>query len=283
MDVLAAASKSFTEAKKRPSTSSSRLYTVKVKEAVNGTVTVSQTILYEGSSLTVTATPNENYVIDTVRINGKSYGNAAVITIPEVQGNMYVEVTFKLAWKNPFVDVNENDWFYSYVAWAHFNGIANGTSENTFSPDTALTRSMLVTFLWRAEGCPDAALTAGFSDVADGMFYTEAVAWAAENGIVMGYSDGRFGPDDVITREQIAVIMYRVAEYRGYDVTAAKTTDLSAFTDTASVSDYALDGMRWAVGYGLMVGRDGSRLEPKGKASRAESVTILARFYADVK
>ena len=250
---------------------------------MNGTVTVSQTILYEGSSLTITSTPDENYVIDTVKINGRTYGNAALITIPEVRGNVYVEVTFKLAWQNPFADVSESDWFYPYVAWAHFNGIANGTSANTFSPDTVLTRSMLVTFLWRAEGCPDAKTPAGFADVADGMFYTEAVAWAAENGIVMGYSDGRFGPDDIITREQIAVIMHRVAGYKGYDVTAEKITDLSAFTDTASVSVYALDGMRWAVGYGLMVGRDGSRLDPKGRASRAESVTILARFYADMK
>ena len=140
---------------------------------------------------------------------------------------------------------------------------------------------MLVTFLWRAQGCPEAQQAAGFADVAEGMFYSEAVAWAAENGIVMGYSESEFGPDDTITREQIAVILYRTAKYLGYDVSNA--ADLSAFADADSTSSFAVEGLRWAVGAGLMIGNENGMLTPKGDASRAESVTILSRFYTNVK
>ena len=282
VEALNAATDIFLAAKNRTPTRPVEIYQVTVEPTVNGTVSVSQKLLIEGTSLTITSTPAEHYRVASVVVNGRDLGDAEVITIPAVYEHMIVRVTFAEAWENPFVDVAEDDWFYDYVAWAHMNGIANGTSENTFSPDVALTRSMLVTFLWRAEGCPSADQSAGFADVPADAFYSDAVAWAAEKGIVMGYSEDTFGPDDKITREQIAVIMHRFAAYKGYD-TAAVDTDLSGFADTDAISDFALDGMRYAVGSGLMIGRDGNLLSPLGEASRAESVTILCRFFAENK
>ena len=231
-------------------------------------------------TLTITSKPDKYYAVESVKINGRDFGAEEVITIEAIAENLTVEVTFKCIWENPFNDVSEDDWFYPYVAWACINDITSGTSENTFSPHVSLTRAMLVTFLWRAEGCPAAQQKTAFVDVADGMYYTDAIAWASENGIVMGYTDGTFGPDDIITREQIAVVMYRTAVYRGEFDAAETAADLADFTDAASVSDYAVEGMRWAVGSGLIIGNDG-KLNPRGDASRAESVTILSRFFEE--
>ena len=150
----------------------------------------------------------------------------------------------------------------------------NGVAEGKFSPDATTSRAMIVTILWRLEGWPEAADSA-FGDLTQD-WYIRAVNWAAENGIVNGMSADRFAPNDPITREQFAAILYRYAEYKGKDVTAS--ADLSRFTDAYGIHEYALDAMSWANAEGLITGLTETTLDPVGKATRAQAATILFRF-----
>lgn len=175
----------------------------------------------------------------------------------------------------PFTDVKEGDWFYADVEYAYTRGMMNGMGAGIFSPHSTTNRAMIVTILYRLEGSPATGAPA-FSDVPQGQWYSAPVAWAAENGIVDGYGDGRFGPLDVITREQMASILHRYAAYKGYDTSA--WADLSGFTDLGQVSGYAQAPMHWAVGFGLINGTTATTLAPKGGATRAQAAAILARF-----
>jgi hypothetical protein len=175
---------------------------------------------------------------------------------------------------NPFTDVNEDDWFYNAVSFVNENGLMTGTGETTFSPAANTSRGMIVTILWRLEGEPVAEKPFTFTDVGDGKWYYKAVAWAAENGIVDGYSADKFGPEDNITREQMAKILCSYAAYKSYDVSARG--DLSAFTD--SPSGWALEYVQWAVAEGLIQGKDNAILDPLGKTKRSECAAILQRF-----
>ena len=183
-------------------------------------------------------------------------------------------------WVNPFADVKESDWFYAAVKYANENGLMNGTSTTTFAPNATLTRAMLVTILYRYAGEPAVTGQNPFSDVAAGQWYTDAIIWANANGIVEGYGGGLFGTDDNITREQLAVILYRFAQKMGLDV--SKSANLSGYTDADSISDWALDAMKWANANGLINGRTTTTLEPGGTATRAEAATILMRFLENV-
>ncbi len=176
----------------------------------------------------------------------------------------------------PFTDVAADAWYADAVAYAVEHGLMNGTSASTFSPLMTTDRAMIVTILYRLEGEPAVTGTSAFSDVADGQWYTDAVIWAADNGIVTGYDTGAFGPGDTITREQMAAILYRYASYKGYDVTAS--ADLSGYADQAQISGYALTAMQWANAEGLITGTSDSTLTPGGSATRAEAATILMRF-----
>jgi hypothetical protein len=181
---------------------------------------------------------------------------------------------------NPFIDVGLGDWFYNSVMYAFENGLMNGISASRFGPDTTLTRGMLVTILYRMEGSPAVSGGAVFDDVAPGMYYTQAVEWASGHGIVTGYGNGKFGPDDLITREQLAAILYRYASYKGYDVSGQ--ADLRSYSDEAKIHDYAVTPMRWASFTGLIAGRSATTLVPAGNATRAEAATILMRFDENV-
>ncbi len=175
-------------------------------------------------------------------------------------------------WENPFTDVKDSDWFYGAVEFVSQNGMMKGIGGTDFSPNTTVTRGMLVTILWRLENEPATTKTIAFSDVSDGNWYAKAVAWAAEKIIVTGYA-GKFNPDDALTREQLAAILYRYAAYKNYDVSAVDS--LSAYADKPS--DWALSSVNWAVAEGLIRG-SGSSLDPKGSATRAQTATILQRF-----
>lgn len=175
----------------------------------------------------------------------------------------------------PFSDVKSTDWFYEPVEYAYENGLMTGTGSSTFSPNLTTTRGMIVTILHRMEGEPDAS-RAAFNDVPRSRYYAEAIDWASANGIVSGYGSNRFGPDDPITREQMASIMYRYSEYKGYDTSASAS--LNRFKDGSSVSNYAKNVMRWAVGSGLLSGRTADTLAPQGQTTRAEAATILMRY-----
>lgn len=178
----------------------------------------------------------------------------------------------------PFTDVGENDWFREAVAYVYGAGLMNGTGANTFSPGGTTTRGMIVTILHRLEGSP-AAWGGSFPDVPAGQYYSQAVAWAASNGIVNGYDTGLFGPNNSITREQMAAILYRYAAYKGYNVSAR--ANLSAYADAERVSGYALDAMSWANQTGLITG-SGNNLLPGGDAIRAQAAAILMRFCRNV-
>ena len=177
---------------------------------------------------------------------------------------------------NPFTDVSEKDWFYGDVMFVYENGLMLGTSKTLFSPHGTATRSMMATILWRMEGSPAPKGKNSFTDVEAGKWYADAITWTAENGIFAGYGKDKFGPDDPITREQLAAIFYRYADYKGYDLTVKG--DLDKFKDADKITDYAKTAMQWAVGSGLVKGKSGNLLDPQGTATRAEIAAMLHRF-----
>ena len=177
---------------------------------------------------------------------------------------------------NPFTDVSEKDWFYSDVMFVYENGLMLGTSKTLFSPHGTATRGMMATILWRMEGSPVPKGKNSFTDVEAGKRYADAITWTAENGIFAGYGKDKFGPDDPITREQLAAIFYRYADYKGYDLTVKGNLD--KFKDSDKITDYAKTAMQWAVGSGLMKGKSGNLLDPQGTATRAEIAAMLHRF-----
>lgn len=178
-----------------------------------------------------------------------------------------------------FTDVKADDWHIEAVAFVLSKGIMGGTSETKFEPETNIDRGMIVTMLHRLEGTPEAAPSA-FTDVKAEQYCAEAIGWASRNGIVQGYSDTEFRPTREISREQLASILYRYAQLKGYDT--SEQADLSAYADAADVSGYALDGMRWAVAKGLISGVTESTLAPGGSATRAQAAMILMRFCENV-
>ena len=177
---------------------------------------------------------------------------------------------------NPFTDVSEKDWFYGDVMFVYENGLMLGTSKTLFSPHGTATRGMMATILWRMEGSPAPKGKNSFTDVESGKWYADAITWTAENGIFAGYGKDKFGPDDPITREQLAAIFYRYADYKGYDLTVKGNLD--KFKDADKITDYAKTAMQWAVGSGLMKGKSGNLLDPQGTATRAEIAAMLHRF-----
>ncbi|MDR2355249.1 MAG: S-layer homology domain-containing protein [Clostridiales Family XIII bacterium] len=176
----------------------------------------------------------------------------------------------------PFSDVTAANWFYDAVKYVYDKGLFTGVSSGTFSPDTSMNRAMMVTVLYRLAGSPAADTDGAFNDVTDGSWYAEAVNWAANSGVASGYGDGRFGPLDNITREQLAAMLLRFAGLTGS--AAQVNADLDRFDDAADISPWATDAMRWAVGTGLIQGTDAGLLNPRREATRAELATIVARY-----
>ncbi len=172
----------------------------------------------------------------------------------------------------PFTDVSESSWYYEAVKFMYEQGLMAGTGETTFSPNTATTRGMIAAILYRLEGNPETDASMSFTDIGPGEYYSEAIAWAAEQGIVAGYSETLFGPDDPVTREQLVSMLYR---YAG----SPKTTEnLEAFTDSKKASKYAKPALCWAVETGILSGKGNGILDPQGKATRAEVASVLMRY-----
>ena len=180
-----------------------------------------------------------------------------------------------------FLDVKESDWFYDAVSYAVENGLMSGMSEDIFAPNTPLTREMLAVVLYNVEGQPESAGVNPFTDVKADIWYTDAILWANENGIVAGYDNGAYGVGDLITREQFATILYRYAQFKGYDTTQGGMA-VREFSDYENISDYARPAMAWAVNAGIMGGMDDGTLNPQGKATRAEAATMLMNFCENV-
>ena len=280
--------------------STSTPHDVNIEDPENGIVDASRDEAVENAIVNITVTPDDGYEVDDVTVTDK-YGNEIPVTdngdgtysflMPDSDVN--VNVTFKESEGGSgsdtetdcpsagFTDFDPNAWYHESVDYAVANGLMKGMSPTTFEPNTATTRAMIVTMLWRLEGEPVVNAANPFDDVADGVWYTDAIIWAAENGIVEGYGNGKFGPNDDITREQLATIMYRYAKYKGYDVSAS--ADLSGYTDVDKIGSWALDAMKWANAEGLIKGRTETTLVPQGKATRAETAAIFMRFIEGQK
>ena len=180
-----------------------------------------------------------------------------------------------------FGDLTAAAWYHDGVHYCLENGLMRGVSGGKFLPNGSTTRAQLVTILWRLESSPEPAGTVSFGDVADGAWYAKAVRWAAGSGVVKGYDNGNFGPDDAVTREQMVTILYRFAQHKGYDVSAGEDTNILSFNDALTVSEYAIPAMQWACGSGMVNGiaQEGEMfLAPKDTTTRAQIATLMMRF-----
>ncbi len=278
------------------SSEESEKYAVQVDVTVNGIVTANYQEAKQGNGVTLTVKPDTGYKLDTLTVTTK---DGRSVTLKQ-QGTRYTfimpntEVTVSASFVPtgaveptptskplPFTDVAENQWYTDAIRYVYEQGMMNGVSANgdLFAPEATTTRGMIVTMLHRMEGTP-VAQSASYPDVPENEWYTNAVAWASANGIVTGYDSGAFGPADSITREQMAAILYRYAQKKGYQT--QKTDPLTSFTDAGTVSSYAVQGMQWAVGSGLITGKGQGILDPGGSATRAEVAAILTRFCQNI-
>lgn len=272
--------------------SSTTRYSVTVKNSDNGDVEANVSRAAKGDTVTLTVTPDEGYVLDTLTVtaaNGDKInlnrGSNGRYTFEMPASRVTVEATFVEEGgeeaAEPFVDVSAGDWFYDAVVYVYDNGLMSGTAATTFGPNVGTTRGMIATILWRLAGSPNGGANP-FTDVSGSDYYAEAVAWAAGEGIVGGYGNGVFGANDPITREQMALMMYRYAQYAGYE-TSQRSAQLSSYADYASISDWAVEAVSWANAVGLMNGRTASTIVPTGTITRAEAATILMQFGENVQ
>lgn len=267
-------------------------YLISVDRVSGGRVTVQPGRADKGETVTITVYPNDGYELDELVVTD-SRGNeidldarsATRFTFTMPGGKVTVEASFVREGgqtqtpQTTFADVPASAWYCDAVEYVYENGLMSGVSGGRFAPNDTLTRAMLVQTLYAMEGRP-AAASAGFADVASGDWYASAVNWAAANGVVSGVSETGFGPNNALTREQLALILYRFAQYKGYDVTG--TSDLAAYADGSSVSGWAAEAMSWAVNAGLISGVGGNQIAPTGTASRAQVAQILMNFCENV-
>ncbi|MFD0960898.1 S-layer homology domain-containing protein [Paenibacillus chungangensis] len=226
------------------------------------------------TSATIRMIPDEGFETEYIMINGEKFIGRDIYTIPEVSRDTTVVVTF--ARITPFTDIAHDDWFYFSVRYAYNQGLFTGTSETEFSPYGKMSRAMLATVLYRMENQPNVEFADVFSDVQSGHWYSDAIIWANESKIVNGKGKGIFAPNDAITREQIAVMLYRYAKGKGFDL-HTESSNLS-FKDANKISDFAKESITWAVSKGIMKGNSDLTLNPSGLATRAEVATMLQRF-----
>ena len=277
------------------SSSSVTRYTITAEAGEGGTISPDgSTSVKKGNSQVYTITANEGYAIEDVIVDGESVGAVEKYTFDTVSENHTIEVVFYAVTEESkdenideddvpltespvnFADVNEKDWFYDAVSYAYKNGLVNGYSEDVFAPNENITRAMFVQILYNKDGQNKVDTVANFTDVNSTAWYADAINWAVEKGIISGYGDGKFGPDDYITREQIAVIMNNYAQKMGY--TLPKTVDAVKFIDEAQIGAYANDSIKAMQQAGIIFGREDNSFDPKAETTRAEATAILYRF-----
>lgn len=261
---------------------------VYVDRAANGLLKADTTWAADGQIVYVTATPDTGYVLSSLFVKTAKGDQLKVYEAKKAgvyyfyMPDQYVTVSAYFAPAAsalPFNDVAYTSWYYDAVKFVYDKGIMDGVSYYKFAPDATITRGMVVTMLWRMAGEPYEA-AAGFTDVAAGRYYTTAVAWAAKNGIVEGMTATTFAPDQAITREQLASILYRYAKWLGF---SGYGSDISGYTDAGKVSSYAYDAMSWAVRSGVVTGTSARVLDPQGTASRAAAAQMFMNFYNYIK
>ena len=271
--------------------SGSATYTVSVDSSRHGDVTVSPKSASKGTTVTITVKPDDGYELDELTVTDKDGDSIKLkdkgdgrFTFTMPASKVTVEAVFTALEQEEeqplFSDVAEDDWYYDAVAYVAENGIMSGTDGSRFSPNGTLTRAMLSQILYAMEDKPAVSGAATFSDVAAGAWYADAVNWTAAQGIVAGMGENSFAPDAPVTREQLSLILYGYARYKGYDTSAS--VSLSGYADRDSVAVWAADSMGWAVSEGLISGRPGGYLDPAGTATRAEVAQILMNFCEDL-
>ena len=225
-------------------------------------------------------------------VDGKSIGVVTSYTFEKITAAHTITAVFKkvnegnnekdpseVTWKNPFTDIKETDWFYDAVKYVNENGLMKGISDTEFAPENNITRAMFVTVLYRIENEPQ-TIASAFNDIESGSYYEKAVAWANANGIVLGVSEDRFAPNDNITREQMAAIIYRYAAFKGYDMTANGNTN---YKDNDDISDYAKSAVIWASEKAVMTGNTDGSFAPKANTTRAQAAAVFMRVLENLK
>ena len=253
----------------------------------NGSVKPALDINDIGEDITFRFIPNDGYVVENVTVDGKSKGAIETYTYKNLSIDSRIKVTFALEGaeevivpQQTFTDVAADAWYADAVEYAAENGLFSGTGSSKFSPNLSMSRAMMVTVLHNMAKNPAASAAGAFTDVAAGAWYDSAVRWAVENGITAGYANGKFGVNDDVTREQIAVFLYNYAKVMGYDVSAR--ADITSFADDQNVSAYAKTAMQWAVAEGILSGRSGNLLAAKSSASRAEVAMMICNFAENI-
>ena len=263
-----------------PVTPSDPTYPPEIADSVKGTVTTSPASPKEGDTVTITATPEEGYKVGAVTVTDED-GQAVAVTgrdgkytFTQPEGKVEIAVTF--VWDNPFSDVPMDAWYTGAIEYVEVNGLMDGLPGGLFAPNKELTRAEAVQILYNLEGQPTVTGTASFTDLTDD-WYRNAIAWAEINGVVDGYGDGTFGPNDTVSREAFAQMMYNYSLFKKLDTSA--TGDLTKFPDGGNVSDWAETAMEWANGNGLINGNaDTGLLDASGTAIRAHAASILMNF-----
>ena len=268
-------------------------YRITVQPVEHGTIVSDLDTAEEGDTVTLTAKPAEGYLLDTLTVtsDASAPGTVSVKDMGEgiytfsmpagnvtVAGTMVPEEATQEWPPFPFEDVSEDDWYYDSVYYVYAYGLMNGTAEAAFSPENATTRGMLVTILYRMEGSPQGGGWSPFTDVDPELYYAQPIAWAAWNGIVKGITETTFSPEDPVTRQQMAAILYRYAAWKKWDV--SQQGNLFQFTDWEQIQEYARTPLAWASAAGLIQGKENNILDPAGTATRAQVATILQRFHS---
>ncbi len=284
----------------RPTASSEEDHTPKIEGDEHGTVTIRPERPKPGDNVTIILTPDAGYDSDGVTVtdeNGKPIpvidNGDGTYTFTQPDGRVTIRVRFSAVGSGydicpkdhtcpiaRFDDAVPTEWYHDGVHYCLENGLMVGISENTFRPGQATSRVMIAAILWRLEGSP--AVSGGkstrFADVPDHTWYTDAVEWAASANIVSGYNRNTFGPDDLVTREQLVSMLWRYANYKGYDVSVGENTNILGYQDIAAAGDWAIPALQWAVGSRVSVGKSGNILDPQGFSTRAEAASMLQRF-----
>ena len=266
-----------------------------VEQPEHGTVTISPDAPHKGDTVTITPQPEDGYQVDQVIVTDQNGKEVEVTpkedgsyTFTQPDGKVTITVTFKeksavshcprdeSCPMAPFTDADRTAWYHDGVHYCVEHGLMVGTSADTFEPNITTTRGMIATILWRLEGSPMVDTAMNYTDVPSGSWYEEAIRWADSTGVVLGYGDGTFGPDDPITREQMAAMLWR---YAGKPQAESSLAD---FTDGEETSQWAESAMVWAVEQGLIEGMGNAQLNPQGQATRAQTATILMRFVEKI-
>ena len=275
------------------STGTTPSYRISVMQTNGGKISPDTVSVSKGNSQKFTITPDEGYEISDVSVDGKSVGTVTSYTFEKITAAHTITAVFKkvndgnnekypseVTWKNPFTDIKESDWFYDAVKYVNENGFMKGITDTEFAPENNITRAMFVTVLYRIENEPDMSseiLGYPFEDVDSKSWYTDAVYWARKNGIVNGVTDNEFAPNDNITREQMAAIIFRYAKYKNIAPTDNWAIKLD-YADFEEISDWAAEAVMYCKLKGLMQGKDNNMFDPKNSATRAETAAILQRL-----